>query len=209
MDGNIAHKAICLKLNKNWQIVQIALVSDVICDLMNGVVMALDIGYSTNDDGSINYDKVNYINPCDWETWKQLKPLEHHLSIRSVKLTIRVPIVVITKKYAKLHLKKFHGKPTREALAIRDNLIDGYSGLEEPYDRLSIDHIVPRSRGGADTYANTVLTTKETNNKKGNKLNHEVGLKLHVTPHDPTPIPLSKTIRRCRHHEWSHFLPKH
>ena len=48
---DIAHKAICLKLNKLWKPVGVELVSKTICDLMVGVIEAIDIVYTTNPDG--------------------------------------------------------------------------------------------------------------------------------------------------------------
>jgi hypothetical protein len=45
-------------------------------------------------------------------------------------MNVRVPTVVVAKNYSKIPKKKFKGKPTKEGLAIRDNLIDPYTGKE-------------------------------------------------------------------------------
>jgi 5-methylcytosine-specific restriction endonuclease McrA len=76
------------------------------------------------------------------------------------------------------------------------------------YEHATIDHIIPTSRGGTDTYDNTALTRKEINNRKGNKLNSEAGLTLYVNPHDPKPILISHTIKKPRHRDWAKFLLK-
>jgi len=91
-------------------------------------------------------------------------------------------------------------------LFIRDNGTNAYTGEELDYAESTIDHVIPRSRGGEDTYENTVLTSKEINNRKGNKLNKEVGLTLLINPYNPKPIKVSQTIRKARHHDWKHFL---
>jgi hypothetical protein len=51
-----------------------------------------------------------------------------------------------------------------------------------------------------------VLTTKEINNKKGNKLNKEAGLTLLFKPTQPKAILVSHTIRKARHQDWKQFL---
>lgn len=206
--NNIAHKAICLKLNKLWMPIGVELVSKTVCDLMSGVIMAMDIVYAINNDGTPNFNIQEYVNPVNWETWTQLPIRPWDFSIHSTKMSIRVPTVVITKNYSKVHEKKFRGKPSKEALFIRDNGTDGYTGLELDYNTATKDHIVPLARGGTDTYDNVVLTTKEINNRKGHKLNSEIGLKLVVDPHHPKPIKVSHTIKKARHKDWQHFLVK-
>lgn len=206
--SDIANKSICLKLNKKWEAVGIGPVSKTICDLMSGVVLAMDIVYTMNKDGSPNFDSHEYLEPVEWDKWITLPVRPWDISIRSIHLHIRVPTVVITKNYAKVHEKKFKGKPSREGLAIRDNLIDAYTGEELDFHASTIDHVLPLSRGGTDTYDNTVLTTKEINNRKGNRLNSEVGLKLLINPHMPKPVPVSHTIRRVRNRDWAAFLTR-
>jgi len=207
--NDIAHKAIVLKLNRLWKPVGVGLVWKTICDLMNGVVLGMDIHYALKEDGTPDFDGPHeYVEPVDWNTWITLPVRPWDLAIHSAKMEFRVPTVVITVNYSKVHKKNFKGKPTREALAIRDNLIDCYTGKELEYEEATIDHIVPTSRGGTDTYDNTALTKKETNNRKGNKLNSEAGLTLYIDPHNPKPILISHTIRKPRHRDWSKFLEK-
>jgi len=202
---DIAHKAIVLKLNRNWKPVGVGLVGDTICDLMTGVVEALDITYGENPDGTPDFDNYSP-RPCTWEEWSKLPLRPWDLSIHSTHMNVRVPTVVVAKNYAKIPKKKFHGKPTKEGLFIRDNGIDPYTGKELEYEEATIDHVVPRFRGGTDTYDNTVLTTKKINNEKGHKLNSEAGLKLLFTPTQPKAILVSQTIRKARHQDWKHFL---
>ena len=207
--NDIARKAIVLKLNRLWKSVGIGLVGKTICDLMNGVVLGMDIHYKLKEDGTPDFDgPLEYANPVDWNTWITLPVYPWQPSIHSAKMEIRVPTVIITVNYSKVHKKNFIGKPTREALAIRDNLTDGYTGKELEYEDATIDHVIPTSRGGTDTYDNTVLTKKETNNRKGNKLNSESGLTLFVNPHNPKPILISDTIKRPRHRDWANFMEK-
>ena len=203
---DIAHKAIVLKLNKKWHPVGVELVGKTICDLIRGVIEAIDIVYATNPDGTTNFEEYEYVNPVGWDEWVKLPVRSWDLIIHSTHLAIRVPTVVITKKYAKIPEKKFKGKPTKEGLFIRDNGVDAYTGQELAFEEATIDHVIPLSRGGSDSYDNTVVTTKEINNKKGNKLNAEADLDLLFQPTQPKAILVSKTIRKSRHPDWKHFL---
>ena len=92
---NIAHKAIVLKLNRNWRPVGVELVSKSICDLMTGVILAMNIVYELNPDGTPNFDKQEYVNPVDWDAWMKLPVREWDLSIHSTHMHLRVPTVVI------------------------------------------------------------------------------------------------------------------
>lgn len=207
--NDIANKSMTLKLNSNWVAIDIMPVSKAICDLINGVVMAVDIVYDENEDGTPNFDEHKYVNPVSWDEWVKLPVRSWDWSLRSAHLHIRVPTVVITSRYSKINKKQFKKKPTIEGLRIRDKGIDGYTGKPiEDMSRATIDHVVARSNKGPDTYENTVLTTKETNNKKGNKSVKEAGLKLFVKLHKPEPVPFHKTIRKVCHKDWETFLAK-
>ncbi len=203
---DIAHKAIILKLNKNWIPVEVMSVGKTICDLYTGVITAIDIVYTVDKNGEPDFSSYEYVNPVSWDEWVKLPVRPWDLSISSAHMNIRIPTVVIAKHYAKVPEKKFKGKPTKEGLFIRDNGINAYTGEEIDLNESTIDHVIPKSRGGTDTYDNTVLTSKEINNIKGNRLNKEAGLTLLINPHHPSPIPKSHTIRKVRHHDWSHFL---
>lgn len=204
--NNIANKAIVLKLNRRWNPVGVALVSKTLADMMTGVVLGMDICYPLNEDGTPNFEDYGNPRPVTWDEWITLPVREWDLAIHSPRMTIRVPTVIITAKYDKIPEKTFKGKPTKEGVYIRDNGIDGYTGREIDFSEATLDHVIPKHRGGTDTYDNVVLTTKEINNRKGNKLNSEAGLKLVVQPHHPKPLKAYNTIRKIRHHDWKNFL---
>jgi 5-methylcytosine-specific restriction endonuclease McrA len=203
---DIASKAICLKLNQGWQALEVSLVGNTIVDLVAGVVMALDITYVMNDDGTPDTSQYDYVNPLGWDEWIKLPIRPWDFVIHTSKMTIRVPTVVIAKKYNKMPTKKYKGKPSKEAVFYRDGGIDIYTGKEINFSEATMDHILPRSRGGLDVYENVGLTTKEINNNKGNKLNDEIGLKLKFAPSFPKEIPVYKTIRKISHHDWKFFI---
>ena len=74
-------------------------------------------------------------------------------------------------------------------------------------DEGSLDHVVPRSRGGKDAWENLVWSAKEVNQKKADRLPHEAGLKLLSVPRAPKEMPLSALIRNTSEVEdWKLFL---
>jgi 5-methylcytosine-specific restriction endonuclease McrA len=82
-----------------------------------------------------------------------------------------------------------------------------YTGqLLKPEDG-SLDHVLPRSRGGADTWENLVWSSKDVNARKGNRLPHEAGLKLLSVPRAPKELPATHYLRNSHGIvEWELFL---
>jgi 5-methylcytosine-specific restriction endonuclease McrA len=73
----------------------------------------------------------------------------------------------------------------------------------------SVDHIVPRSRGGKTAWENCVWASKEVNAEKANRLPDEAGLRLLTIPKTPPTVPATLLIRN--HYgirDWKHFLLK-
>ena len=64
---------------------------------------------------------------------------------------------------------------------------DGYKcGYCSSTRNLTIDHIIPRSKGGENTWQNLVTCCSRCNSLKDNKKAEEVGLNLKVVPYEPT-----------------------
>jgi 5-methylcytosine-specific restriction endonuclease McrA len=100
-------------------------------------------------------------------------------------------------------------RPKLSARNIRER--DGnrcqYTGrLLHPYEG-SLDHVVPRSRGGADTWENLVWSAKDVNQRKADRLPHEAGLKLLTVPRAPKELPVTVLLRNTHGlAEWKLFL---
>jgi 5-methylcytosine-specific restriction endonuclease McrA len=101
--------------------------------------------------------------------------------------------VIVAINFARVPKKrpKLCAKTIRE----RDGSRCQYTGqLLKPEDG-SLDHVLPRSRGGADTWENLVWSSKDVNSRKGNRLPHEAGLKLLSLPRAPKELPVTALIR--------------
>lgn len=87
--------------------------------------------------------------------------------IRSAHLSINVPSVCVTKEYFN---PRRHVKFNKANLFLRDMYQCQYCGdTFEPYE-LTLDHVIPRSAGGATNWENSVTACKPCNWKKGSKL---------------------------------------
>jgi 5-methylcytosine-specific restriction endonuclease McrA len=208
--NDIVNRSIVLKLNSNWQRVGYGIVADAIVDLVGGEsVVAIDFRYEVDENGDkIVSDDPPSMIPIDWATWLTLPIRPWDEVVHSPKLTIRVPTVVIAKNFHKMPTKDWKGKPSNDAISIRDGRRCQYTGKILDRKDMTVDHVLPRSRGGRDTWENLVLTSKELNSKKGNSLNHEIGLKLIKQPKKPGPVPISQLIQDIRHPDWQWFFEK-
>jgi 5-methylcytosine-specific restriction endonuclease McrA len=73
---------------------------------------------------------------------------------------------------------------SKKNVLVRDGFKCAYCKSERR--RLTIDHIIPKSRGGKTTFENCVSSCKPCNNKKGNKMPSEVKMYLKVKAYQPT-----------------------
>lgn len=208
----IANKLICLSLNSNWQPVGFKTVKDAIIDLCGAESegkpksVALDIDYNVDVDGNPILDEPKSMNPVGWSEWMNLPIRSWDLTINTPNKIIRVPTVLISVNYNKMPVKQFRGKPSKDAIFNRDNGICQYSGKKIDKSKATLDHVVPRSKGGEDSWTNLVLCSKDINSKKGNKLNSEVGLRLLKNPVAPQPVPVYALIKEAKHFDWLPFI---
>ena len=77
-------------------------------------------------------------------------------------------------------------KISRRALFARDGWRCVYCGTST--GRLTLDHVVPRSRGGDSTWENVVTSCAPCNLRKGDRLLEEAGLSLGRLPRPPAPV---------------------
>ena len=77
-------------------------------------------------------------------------------------------------------------KISRRALFARDGWRCVYCGTSN--GRLTLDHVIPRSRGGDSVWENVVTSCSPCNLRKGNRLPHEVQMELAHPPRPPAPV---------------------
>lgn len=111
------------------------------------------------------------------------------------------PVVIILRNYVRL--PREHRVPvTRRGVLRRDGNRCGYCGASAS----TIDHILPRSRGGRDSWENLVACCFTCNNRKGDRTPAEIGWTLRMTPQPPRGAYwLAKGIERSVP-QWDEFL---
>jgi 5-methylcytosine-specific restriction endonuclease McrA len=115
---------------------------------------------------------------------------EHpHKTIGLVFGKIPMPTVVKFKKgvfLSAIKAPRKTRKPNRKNIFIRDKGKCQYCDEKLSYSLSTIDHIIPRSKGGKNTWNNLVLCCGPCNIKKGNRSPSEVGLSLRAPPRNPS-----------------------
>ena len=196
--SNILNKSIVLVLNRNWQAINIRTPADAFCQMATNVATALDI--ELGDDAG-----AEALRPVKWDEWITLPVREHDAFVRTARGAIRVPTVIVAVNYARVPKKrpKLSARNIRE----RDDNRCQYTGRVLHPDEGSLDHVVPRSRGGRDTWENLVWSCKAVNSRKADRLPHEAGLKLLKQPRAPKELPASALIRNTHSiPEWKLFV---
>ncbi len=74
---------------------------------------------------------------------------------------------------------------TKEMLLARDRYICAYCAQQFRFEQLDMEHIVPKSKGGANSWMNLVTACKACNHRKSNRTPQDAGMKLHYVPYVP------------------------
>ena len=124
--------------------------------------------------------------------------------IRSPSVSFDAPLVVRTVNSHNT-FRHLYLPPTKENIFLRDRYTCQYCGRVCKYDEATIDHIIPKSRGGQHTWKNLVTACPQCNNKKGNRLPEEAGMTLLKRTY--TPLWISKYYQEdeCPE-EWLPYL---
>ncbi|MDX6504093.1 MAG: hypothetical protein QOE29_1218, partial [Gaiellaceae bacterium] len=99
--------------------------------------------------------------------------------LRSAEMTFSWPHVIRLRTYVRVP-RAIQRKISRRALFARDDWRCVYCGTKA--GRLTLDHVVPRSRGGTSTWTNIVLACVKCNMRKGDRLVNEIHMKLLKKP---------------------------
>ena len=149
------------------------------------------------------------ISPDTYEThtfdsWADLRAQDGEACIRTVSLRIRIPEVIVLQGYDKMPQMKVPF--TRKNIYRRDGYTCQYCGSKPGSRELSIDHIVPRSRGGKSTWTNCVLACTTCNSVKANRSLEESGRHLLKTPEKPKWYPYITIPLMERKQSWERFI---
>ena len=189
---SLLHQSVVLVLNRNWQPINTRTPAEAFCQLATGAATALDVSGEA-------------IRPVTWAEWLTLPLRDGDRAVQTIRGPVRVPTVIVAVNFARVPKRR----PTLNARNIRER--DGnrcqYTGRVLAPGEGNLDHVVPRSRGGRDSWDNLVWAAREVNTRKGNRLPHEAGLSLLRAPVAPREVPVTALIRNPHGvAEWELFL---
>ncbi len=96
--------------------------------------------------------------------------------LHAARIVMRIPSVIRLLEYRRIpHQSR---SLSRKNILLRDRNTCQYCGTALGSGELTLDHVTPRSRGGASTWENLVACCHVCNHKKGNRLPVEAGMKL-------------------------------
>lgn len=138
------------------------------------------------------------------DEWMALSVRENDKSIGLANgKRARIPTVIQTVIYARMPKRKL--KNDNQGIALRDAKICQYTGVFRPDG--NVDHYVPKSRGGGDSWENKVWCSPEINAEKKNLMPEKYGKKLIRSPRKPEPMEACAFIRRTlRRPDWEPFF---
>lgn len=132
---------------------------------------------------------------------------EHnHAEVHSASASMRVPSVIRLLTYRRIPQQT--RALSRKNILLRDRNTCQFCGRTLPASELTLDHVIPRSRGGLSTWENLVTCCYRCNNRKGNHTPEEVGLRLVRRPR-PFTLHTSRQLMRLMGHQdekWRKYL---
>jgi len=145
----------------------------------------------------------------DLDSWDAMSRAQSRFSgyrIRSMRLAL-APLEVIV-------LKRYRGRGERRVVFSRRNISRRdrhacqYCGEQRALRDLTIDHVVPRSRGGRSTWENCVVACVSCNSRKANRLPEEAGMRLNRKPRRPSWMASIDISRPERQESWNRFISR-
>lgn len=158
----------------------------------------------------IHFEEGQFAN-YDIHSWREISELRAKFKapeddwIRSVNFEIQVPRVIRLLFYDRLPKQAI--RFNRRNIFARDGNRCQYCGKRFPTSELSLDHVIPRSRGGDATWENIVCSCVRCNVKKGGRTPDEAHMHLVRQPVKPKRSPLlAMKLGNPKYQSWKTFL---
>ena len=179
-----------LTLNRNWQVVGFFPVRTAIANVMRDMASVLDV----KDYLLLTFEEYAQTVP-DGPRW-----------IRTTTGQVPAPDVIVLKKYGERPPKSVAFR--RDSLWRRDQWTRQYCGEQLPGANLTVEHVLPRSRGGETSWENCVAACQGCNARKADRTPEEADMELRTTPARPTWKVGLEVPRGVLRPAWMPFLAK-
>ncbi|MBA4027617.1 MAG: HNH endonuclease [Planctomyces sp.] len=158
----------------------------------------------------VQVDQGAYVS-YDFASWSELSEMQRrfepqkHDWVRTVRIELAVPRIIRLLGYDRLPAQTV--KLNRRNLFARDRNQCQYCGRYFPTSDLSIDHVVPRSLGGGDSWENLVCACIRCNARKGGRTPDQARMKMVRRPVMPRRNPLiALRLGQDKYASWKTFL---
>lgn len=180
-----------LVLNRSWSIIAVT-----------DVNRALD---------QVHRERARIVEPktymeFDFYAWCENGVEDGKMFVRTPRFRIQVPEVIVLTTYNKFptHSDTY----SKHHVFKRDRYICQYCGNPVSRYGATIDHVVPRAKGGTTCWENCVTSCLDCNAKKADRSLKQVRMKLRSKPVKPVWRPEDVAIKHADRKEWSVFLGK-
>jgi hypothetical protein len=187
-----------LVLNKHYAAVRVISARRAFCMIFKEIAEIV----SVEDSQYLSYD---------FDSWRELSELRaryeraDHEWVRCVRFELAVPRIIRLLFYDRL--PRVNVRFTRRNIYARDANHCQYCGRRFPTSELSLDHVVPRSLGGASDWANVVCSCVRCNVRKGGRTPKQAHMKLIREPVKPRRSPIiALRLGSEKYSSWKQFL---
>jgi len=125
--------------------------------------------------------------------------------LRSEKFSVPTPLVIRLVYYVRIPYRVSIPLTRRTVLA-RDHYTCQYCGKQPPRKELTVDHILPRSRGGHTTWDNVVTACQRCNGRKGSRIPEEANMVLRSKPDQPRYVALAMIESPDARQVWRKYI---
>lgn len=137
-------------------------------------------------------------NPISIYSWKRAIKLIHKNKAKPVSSR-----VIRLSYYVKIpYVRLMSNKPNKRAIMKRDDHRCQYCGAIK---NLTIDHVIPTSKGGKDTWENMVTACLDCNGKKGDKSLKDIQMVLYAQPKPPYNK-MTLIIQKSNVDQWKKYI---
>ncbi|MEM7348548.1 MAG: HNH endonuclease [Chloroflexota bacterium] len=125
--------------------------------------------------------------------------------LRSERMSFPQPLVIRLVYYVKIP-RRVSLPVTRRGILTRDHHTCQYCGATPARSELTLDHIMPRSRGGKTTWENVATACKKCNGRKGNRTPDEAHMQLLNKPIRPRYIAFASVASAEARQAWGKYM---
>ncbi len=157
---------------------------------------------------SYNFSSWEEVSLYQKATWDKTKNYDY-FARNDGNSIFGVPKVIRLTGYNKVPVKV---KLTRRNIILRDNHTCQYCNTKKNLSDLNIDHIVPKSKGGKNTWTNLACSCIKCNSHKRDRTPKQAGMKLLAIPKKPSIYLMFKRYTEIfmsdKYDEWKSFFPE-